>query len=102
MSSSRPLTDIDPGTEGPGPSTTPRTRARARHILDHYFIGPSRSEAVLEIWAYTPRMSYYPGDQVALHVSTTAARWDLEVGRDGLEYEPPRAIRVLHSPPVQA
>lgn len=22
-------------TEGPGPAITPRTRARARHILDH-------------------------------------------------------------------
>ena len=30
-----------------------RTRARARHILDHYYIGPARTADVLEIWGYT-------------------------------------------------
>jgi hypothetical protein len=75
-------------TEGPGPAITPRTRARARHILDHYYIGPARDPRVLEIWGYTPRMSYAPGDEVVLHVSTTAERWSFEVGRDGLRYEP--------------
>ena len=73
---------------GPGPAITPRTRARARHILDHYYIGPARDSSVLEIWGYTPKMSYAPGDQVALHVSTTAAEWDLEIGRDGSAYQP--------------
>ena len=75
-------------TEGPGPAITPRTRARARHILDHYYIGPARDPQVLEIWGYTPRMSYAPGDEVVLHVSTTADRWAFEVGRDGATYEP--------------
>lgn len=71
-----------------GPAITPRTRAKARHILDHYYIGPARDSSALEIWGYTPEMSYAPGDRVALHVSTTAAEWDLEVGRDGLTYHP--------------
>lgn len=75
-------------TEGPGPAITPRTRARARHILDHYYIGPARDPQVLEIWGYTPRMTYEPGDEVVLHVSTTAATWSFEVGRDGVQYEP--------------
>ncbi|MCB1423025.1 MAG: hypothetical protein KDJ69_11305 [Nitratireductor sp.] len=75
-------------SEGPEPAITPRTRARARHILDHYYIGPARDEAVLEIWGYTPKMSYAPGDRVAVHVSTTAREWELEVGRDGLVYQP--------------
>lgn len=74
--------------EGIGPATTPRTRARARHILDNYYIGPARDHAVLEIWGYTPRFSYHPGETVDLHVSTTAPLWDLEIGRDGLEYQP--------------
>ncbi len=74
--------------DGPKSAITPRTRARARHITDHYFIGPSRDEAVLEIWGYTPRMSYAPGDSVTLHVSTTAEEWALEIGRDGLIYQP--------------
>ncbi|MBO9448301.1 N,N-dimethylformamidase beta subunit family domain-containing protein [Ruegeria sp. R14_0] len=75
-------------SEGPSPATTPRTRAKARHIVDNYYIGPARDEAVLEIWGYTPRMTYAPGENVALHVSTTAEKWDFEVGRDGLVYEP--------------
>lgn len=70
------------------PVITPRTRAKARHILDHYYIGPGRDDRVLEIWGYTPEMSYAPGDRVALHVSTTATEWDLEIGRDGLVYQP--------------
>lgn len=71
-----------------GPATTPRTRAKARHILDNYCIGPARDDTVLEIWGYTPEMSYSPGDRVALHVSTTADEWEFEIGRDGLEYVP--------------
>ncbi len=83
------MTQEGPG-QGPGqdPAIFPRTRARARHILDHYYIGPSRDGAVLEIWGYTPGMSYAPGDRVALHVSTTAPDWELEIGRDGLVYQP--------------
>ena len=73
---------------GNTPEITPRTRAKARHILDHYYIGPARDARVLEIWGYTPEMSYAPGDSVTLHVSTTAAEWSFEVGRDGLDYEP--------------
>ncbi|WP_421589932.1 N,N-dimethylformamidase beta subunit family domain-containing protein [Shinella sp. M27] len=82
-------------TEGKGPAITPRTRARARHILDHYYIGPSRDAAVLEIWGYTPRMTYAPGEEVVLHVSTTAERWSYEVGRDGSRYEPVLAVENL-------
>ncbi|MDU8927364.1 DUF6605 domain-containing protein [Alisedimentitalea sp. MJ-SS2] len=73
--------------DGPGPAITPRSRARARHILDHYYIGPARDDAVLEIWGYTSEMSYVPGDRVALHVSTTASEWEVEIGRDGLVYQ---------------
>ena len=74
--------------DGPHPAITPRTRAKARHILDHYYSGPARDPDVLEIWGYTPDMSYAPGDRVALHVSTTAETWELEIGRDGLTYQP--------------
>ena len=65
----------------------PRTRMRARHILDNYYVGPARDDAVLEIWGYTDRFSYRPGDTVGLRVSTTADHWDLEIGRDGAVYE---------------
>ncbi|WP_298849170.1 N,N-dimethylformamidase beta subunit family domain-containing protein [uncultured Ruegeria sp.] len=71
-----------------GPAITPRTRAKARHILDNYYIGPSCDDRVLEIWGYTDRMTYSPGDQLALRVSTTAREWEVEIGRDGASYEP--------------
>lgn len=78
----------DPRTETASPAITPRTRARARHILDHYYIGPARHPDVLEIWGYTDRYSYRQGDRVDLRVSTTADLWSLEIGRDGASYVP--------------
>ena len=75
-------------SETSAPAATPRTRAKARHILDNYFIGPARDAGVLEIWGYTERFTYAPGERVGLRVSTTAAHWDLEVGHDGAEYRP--------------
>jgi len=41
----------------------------------------------LEIWGYTGRPSYAPGETVELHVSTTAAIWGFQVWRDGADFE---------------
>ena len=81
-----PQDDAKPNPVGSDP--TPRTRARARHVLDNYFIGPTRDQGALEIWGYTDRFSYAPGERVDLRVSTTGETWDLEIGRDGAAYEP--------------
>ena len=70
------------------PRATPRTIRKARHILDNYYITTARDPDVLEIWAYTNRLSYAPGDIVHLHVNTTGRTWNLEIGRDGADYEP--------------
>ena len=72
----------------PGSEPTPRTERKGRHIFDNYYIGPARDPAVLEIWGYTPNFSYRPGELVELHISTTAERYDIEIGRDGPTYEP--------------
>lgn len=72
----------------PEAEPTPRTIRKARHVLDNYYIGPARDPEVLEIWAYTDRFGYRPGDTVHLHVSTTADTWSFEIGRDGPHYEP--------------
>jgi hypothetical protein len=37
----------------------------------------------LEVWCYTDRLSYAPGDIVRFHVTTTVAEFDLEIVRDG-------------------
>ena len=56
--------------------------------------GPSADPEALEIWGYTDRPSYAPGETVSLHVSTTAPSWGFEVWRDGHAFEEgPRARR---------
>ena len=45
--------------------------------------GPSDDPRALEIWGYTDRPSYGPGEAVDLHVSTTGSTWGFEVWRDG-------------------
>ncbi|MDE0664661.1 MAG: hypothetical protein OXH67_03625 [Acidimicrobiaceae bacterium] len=49
--------------------------------------GPSADPEALEIWGYTDRPSYAPGETVSLHVSTTAPSWGFEVWRDGHAFE---------------
>lgn len=70
-----------------GTDPTPRDKRKPRHILDNYYIGPARDPELLEIWGYTDRFSYEAGEPLRLHVSTTAETWDLEIGRDGADYE---------------
>ncbi|HAV61517.1 MAG TPA: hypothetical protein DCY13_04030, partial [Verrucomicrobiales bacterium] len=43
---------------------------------------------MLEVWAYTDQFSYAPGETLALRVSTTAQTYDVEIGRDGADYQP--------------
>lgn len=75
-----------------GSDPTPRIRRRANHVLDNYYIGPAHDPDVLEIWGYTDRFSYAPGDRVRLHISTTADTYDVEIVRDGAV---PEAVKSL-------
>lgn len=38
---------------------------------------PSDDPGAGEVWVYTDRLSYAPGDEVSFHVSTTAGRFSL-------------------------
>ena len=66
-----------PDTDTLAPIATPRSRAKARHILDHYYIGPARDPEVLEIWGYTERFSYRPGEVLELTGMKIIAARDL-------------------------
>ncbi len=79
-----------------GSDPAPRTLRRANHILDNFYIGPARDPEVLEIWAYTDRFSYAPGERVKLHVSTTAKTYDIEVVRDGATEVPVKSLTGLN------
>ncbi len=49
----------------------------------HWYEFPSNDPNDLEVWGYTDKMSYAPGDEVALHVNTTADSYTLIIQRDG-------------------
>ena len=65
---------------------TPRTTRRPRHVVDTWYDAASDDPTILQIWAYTTRMSWRAGETLELCVSTNATTFDLELGRDGKEY----------------
>jgi len=48
---------------------------------------PSDDPGKLEVWGYTSRPSYAPGELLELHVSTTAENFSVEIYRDGASLE---------------
>jgi hypothetical protein len=50
---------------------------------------PSHGPARPEIWCYTDRLSYRPGETVRVHTSGTATSYSLEIVRDGVS---PRTV----------
>ncbi len=49
--------------------------------------GLSEDPSALQIWGYTGKPSYAPGETVHLHVSTSVPSWGFEVWRDGARFE---------------
>ncbi|MEQ1952005.1 N,N-dimethylformamidase beta subunit family domain-containing protein [Mesorhizobium yinganensis] len=68
-------------TEYPDFGLTPEQRRHA--VYGHYYEYPGMDGERGEIWGYTDRFSYSPGDAVTLFVSSTADRFDMELARDG-------------------
>lgn len=67
-------------------SARPRRSEMAWNALDRalQIEFPANDPSHVEIWGYTDRMSYGPGDTVGLHVHTTASTYGVEIHRDGL------------------
>lgn len=72
----------------PKAQTTPKALRKPYHILDNFYIGSARHPDVLEIWGYTDRFSYQPGETIAFRVNTTATTWDIAIARDGATCDP--------------
>jgi len=54
------------------------------HFLSDYrYQFPREDRALPEVFVYTERMSYDPGEIVSFHGSTTADRWSIQIYRDG-------------------
>jgi len=60
---------------------TPEQRRLA--VRSHYYETPGMDGDRGEIWCYSDRFSYRPGERVRLQVSATAPRFDIEIVRDG-------------------
>lgn len=72
-----------------GPMNLRPRRSVPMHADDHWlhvhwYEAPREDPAWPEVYTYTDAMSYWPGDEVKFHASTTAPRWSLQVWRDGL------------------
>ena len=52
-------------------------------IKINVFEAPMEDPDYLEVWCYTDKLSYHPGDAVEFHVSTTAKQFSIEIIRDG-------------------
>jgi len=75
-------------TTGPGTRRGRTTQGQwTSAVLENVYECTSRDPDELEVWCYTDRLSYAPGDTVRFHVNTTAERYDLEIVRDGLRPE---------------
>jgi hypothetical protein len=48
-----------------------------------FYERPLEDPDYLEVWCYTDKISYLPGEQVNFHTSTTATELSIEVVRDG-------------------
>src|SRR5262245_20901979 len=70
-------------SEFPDFGLTPEERREA--VFGHYYEWPGMDGEHGEIWAYTPRFSYRPGEVVTICVSSTARAFQLDVVRDGGE-----------------
>ena len=48
---------------------------------------PSDDPNTLEVWGYTGKLAYQPGETLDLHVSTTAGTYGIDIFRDGAKRE---------------
>jgi hypothetical protein len=81
MSASHRIAMTGLPTEFPDFGLTPEQRRLA--VRSHYYERPGMDGARGEIWCYSDRFSYRPGDTVRLRVSSTAPRFAIEIARDG-------------------
>ena len=56
-------------------------------VLSNYYEAPAADPTGDEIWCYSDRLCYSPGDTIAFHVSTTVTTYSLELARDAQKFE---------------
>lgn len=74
------------------------TAEERRHaVRGHWYEKPGMDGGKGEIWCYSDRISYHPGDRVTLFVSSTAAEFDLDILRDGGRETPVASFNAIAS-----
>lgn len=66
---------------------TRRTQKSARQIYENFYDGASDEPNEIQIWAYSDRLSYQPGQRLELDVNTTAQTYSIEIFRDAAVIE---------------
>ena len=66
-----------------GPRRPLRMHADESWLDLSWYEGPREDPAWPEVYTYTDAISYAPGEEVVFRGSTNAARWSLEIVRDG-------------------
>ncbi|TIV94326.1 MAG: ThuA domain-containing protein, partial [Mesorhizobium sp.] len=56
---------------------------RREAVRGHYYEWPGMDGSSGEIWCYSDRLSYRPGEMVTLHVNSTARQFSIAIVRDG-------------------
>ncbi len=56
-------------------------------VHSNYYEAPPPDPVGDELWCYSDRLCYSPGESVAFHVSTTASSYSIEIARDSVELE---------------
>ena len=86
-----------------GPIIDPRRRYQARaqgfdvtNIMPYEH--PLEDPTYAEVWFYTDRLSYRPGDEVAIHASSTVPSFTVELQRDGAAPTPAETIHDVRAP----
>ena len=57
------------------------------HLAMEWYEIPNDDPKAIEVWGYTDKLSYKPGDKVNFHVTTGAPTFDLKIYRDGGKFE---------------
>jgi len=57
-------------------------------VAENFYERASNDPSEPQLWCYTDRWSYLPGDVLRLQVSTTLPSYDIEIYRDGAEHKP--------------
>lgn len=63
-----------------------------------FYERPLEDPGYLEVWCYTDRLSYRPGEVVHIHASTTAQEFSIEIVRDGARPHVVQRIERVRAP----